>query len=70
MERLRSTSFALCGAATAVGLGLVALAVNQGWPGVFDNAIPPIPREGVLGARIAVLWSGNERRYRECDAAT
>jgi hypothetical protein len=60
LERLRSTSFALCGAATAVGLGLVALAANQGWPGVLDNAIPPIPREGVQSARIAARPPGGD----------
>jgi len=61
LERLRSTSFALCGAATAVGLGLVALAANQGWPGVLDNAIPPIPREGVQGAQIVARPPGGNR---------
>jgi hypothetical protein len=52
LERLRSTSFALCGAVTAVGLGMVALAANQGWPGLLDNAIPPIPRQGVHNAQV------------------
>ena len=31
-ERLRSTTFAMLGLVTATGLGLVALAYNQGWP--------------------------------------
>lgn len=52
LERLRSTSFALCGAVTAVGLGLLALIANQGWPGLLASAIPPIPREGVHGAQV------------------
>jgi hypothetical protein len=62
LVRLRSTSFALCGAATAVGLGLVALAVNQGWPDVLDNAIPAIPKAGIQSARIAGRRSGEDGR--------
>ncbi|HXV04613.1 MAG TPA: hypothetical protein VFP23_01760, partial [Solirubrobacterales bacterium] len=32
LERARSTSFAMLGLTAAVGLGLVALALNQSWP--------------------------------------
>jgi hypothetical protein len=60
LVRLRSTSFALCGAATAVGLGLVALAANQGWPDLLDNAIPAIPKAGIQNARIAGRRSGED----------
>jgi hypothetical protein len=58
LERLRSTSFALCGAATAVGLGLVALAANQGLPGLLESAIPAVPREGVHAARVVARPAG------------
>jgi hypothetical protein len=58
LERLRSTSFALCGAVTAIGLGLVALAANQGWPSLLDSAIPAVPRERVHNAQIVAGPSG------------
>ena len=39
-ERLRSTTFALFGLVTAVGLVLVGIAYNQGWPDFVDSPIP------------------------------
>lgn len=43
LERARSTSLALLGVTTAVGLAIVALALNQGWPVVPGSSIPLIP---------------------------
>lgn len=41
--RLRSTSIGLLGAVAATGLGLIAFAANQDWPGAFNSPIPPAP---------------------------
>lgn len=43
LERARSTTLALLGATTAVGLVVVALAMNQEWPLVAGSSIPRIP---------------------------
>jgi hypothetical protein len=40
LARLRSTTIALLGVVTAVGLGLVAFISQLGFPGVFNGAIP------------------------------
>jgi hypothetical protein len=58
LERARSTSLALIGVTAAVGLGMVALAMNQSWPLVAGGPIPPAPRLAVhdhvaVGARPA-----------------
>ena len=42
LERARSTLFALLGLTAAVGLGVVALALNQSWPVVPDSPIPSL----------------------------
>jgi hypothetical protein len=52
-ERLRSTTFALLGAVTAVGLVLVGIAYNQGWPEFVNSPIPSLRSEGVADARVA-----------------
>jgi hypothetical protein len=52
-ERLRATTFALFGLVTAVGLVLVGIAYNQGWPVFADSPIPGIPTERVGAAAIA-----------------
>jgi outer membrane biosynthesis protein TonB len=43
LERARSTTLALLGLTAAVGLAMVAIALNQGWPLVAGNSIPLIP---------------------------
>jgi hypothetical protein len=43
LARLRSTTIALLGVVTAVGLGLVAFISQLGFPGVFNGAIPDGP---------------------------
>ncbi|HEU4907088.1 MAG TPA: hypothetical protein VFT19_13390 [Solirubrobacterales bacterium] len=54
LERARSTTFALLGVTAAVGLAIVALALNQSWPVVPGSPIPGIPRgdEEVGAARV------------------
>jgi hypothetical protein len=52
-ERLRSTTFALFGLVTAIGLVLVGISYNQGWPDFVDSPIPGIPTERVGEATIA-----------------
>jgi len=43
LERARATSLALLGVTAAVGLAIVALAANQGWPLIAGSSIPQIP---------------------------
>jgi hypothetical protein len=43
LERARAMSLALLGVTAAVGLAIVALALNQGWPLIAGSSIPPIP---------------------------
>jgi hypothetical protein len=53
LERTRATSLALLGAATAVGLAIVALAFNQGWPLIAGSGIPRLsPRHRGVGEAI------------------
>lgn len=52
-ERLRTATFALFGLVTAVGLVLVGIAYNQGWPDFADSPIPGIPTQRVADATIA-----------------
>jgi hypothetical protein len=55
LERVRSTTLALLGVTTAVGLAMVALALNQSWPLLADSPIPvgPPRHEAVGEATIA-----------------
>jgi hypothetical protein len=43
LERARATSLGLLGFTAAVGLTIVALAFNQGWPLVKGGPVPPLP---------------------------
>lgn len=49
LERARSTTLALLGVTTAVGLAMVALALNQSWPLVADSPIPGAPSQEAIG---------------------
>jgi hypothetical protein len=55
LERARATSLALLGATAAVGLAIVAIALNQGWPLIAGSAIPrpPPQHQGLGGAAVA-----------------
>ena len=66
-ERLRSTIFALFGVATAVGLVLVGIAYNQGWPDFVDSPIPGLPSERVGDA--AVVRDAVRPQTRPVDGA-
>jgi len=56
LERARSTTLALLGVTAAVGLGIVALALNQSWPLIAGSPVPgPPPGDVAVGeARVAV----------------
>jgi hypothetical protein len=55
LERARATSLALLGFTAAVGLAIVALAANQGWPLIAGSSIPTIPpRHAAVGPGVAV----------------
>lgn len=43
LVRIRSTSIALFGLVTVIGLGLVVFISQQGWPGAFSSPIPANP---------------------------
>lgn len=50
LERVRATSLALLGATAAVGLAIVALALNQSWPLIAGSSIPVVPpRQQAVG---------------------
>jgi hypothetical protein len=55
LVRLRSTSIALLGVVTAIGLGLVAFISQLGWPGIVNSPIPNGPAEaGSIHSAIAL----------------
>ncbi len=55
LERARSTTLALLGVTAAVGLAIVALALNQSWPLIAGSPIPGVaPRHEAVGkAKVA-----------------
>jgi hypothetical protein len=68
LERARATSLALLGFTAAVGLAIVALAANQGWPLIAGSSIPTIPpRHAAVGPGVAV--AGLEPSAIHADAA-
>jgi hypothetical protein len=66
LERARSTTLALLGMTTAIGLAMVALALNQSWPLIADSPIPGAPsRQEAIGkatvaaqAKVSAIGSG------------
>jgi hypothetical protein len=58
LERARSTSLALLGATAAVGLAIVALALNQDWPLISGSGIPSIPPRQQSVDRASVAAAG------------
>lgn len=59
LERARATSLALLGATAAVGLAMVAIAANQGWPLLAGSAIPRLRQD--LGGATVVARPGGRR---------
>jgi hypothetical protein len=45
LERIRSTTLALLGLTAAIGLAMIALALNQGWPLIAGAPIPGLGNE-------------------------
>lgn len=43
LVRLRSTTIGILGLVAAVGLGLIAVVSQQGWPGVLSSPLPQTP---------------------------
>jgi hypothetical protein len=66
LERARATSLALLGATAAVGLAIVAVALNQEWPLIAGSSIPPIPpRHQNLGeAKVAARAGTQDERLQ------
>jgi hypothetical protein len=60
LERARATSLALLGATAAVGLAIMALAFNQGWPLIAGSSIPRIqPRHQSIADAAVAAAAGN-----------
>ncbi len=77
LERARSTTFALLGAVAAVGLAMIAVALQEDWPLIAGSPVPRAPalhasvgRATALGARAAarVAHDGSARRRRKLAA--
>lgn len=54
LERARSTTLALLGVTAAVGLGMVAVALNQSWPLIEGSPLPVSPEPPAVGAAAVV----------------
>jgi hypothetical protein len=55
LERARATTLGLLGATTAVGLAMLALVFNQGWPLVAGGPVPPLPPREQAVAKAKVV---------------
>jgi hypothetical protein len=64
LERTRSTSLALLGLTAAVGLAMVALALNQGWPLIAGAPIPGFGSERQAVGDAAVAATARAQRGR------
>lgn len=62
LDRLRSVTFAMLGAITAIGLILVALVLQQGWPSVLGGPLPGFssapPAEEAVSAATGIPAGG------------
>ncbi len=61
LERTRSTSLALLGLTAAIGLSMVALALNQSWPLIAGAPIPGIGSGRQAVGEAAVVATGGSR---------
>lgn len=59
LVRLRSVTVGLLGLVTAVGLGLVVLLMQQGWPSVLGGPLPPAPPRFVHNEAISQPPAGD-----------
>lgn len=64
LERTRSTSLALLGLTAAIGLAMVALALNQGWPLIAGAPIPGFESEHPAVDRAVVAAPAKPRSNR------
>jgi hypothetical protein len=55
LERARATTLGLLGGAAAVGLAMLALVFNQGWPLVAGGPVPPLPPREQAVAKAKVV---------------
>jgi hypothetical protein len=71
LERARSTTLALLGMTTAVGLAMVALVLNQSWPLLADSPIPAAParQEAIGKATVATSATPDASRSGRSPAA-
>lgn len=71
-ERLRSGSIALLGTTAAVGLTLIAIAVNVDLPRLYNSAIPAPPRQAVHRSQVVAGAAGHGAGFagRRSPAAT
>lgn len=70
LERARATSLALLGGTTAVGLAMVALALNQGWPLIPGSSVPLIsPQHQAVGRATVAAELRSDLRFESAAAA-
>jgi len=62
LVRLRSTTIAMLGVVVAVGLALVAIASQMGWPSVLSGPLPQTPEAFARNATIVAPASPSRRR--------
>lgn len=69
LERARATTLGLLGGAAVVGLAMLALVFNQGWPLIAGAPVPPLPprEQDVAKARVAATGA---HRQTDVDAAS
>lgn len=70
LERARATTLGLLGAAGAVGLAMIALVFNQGWPLVAGGPVPPLPPREQAVAKARVVATTNPHRQATAGAAS
>jgi hypothetical protein len=62
LERARATTLGLLGAAAVVGLAMLALVFNQGWPLIAGAPVPPLPPREQDVAKAKVVATGAHRQ--------
>jgi hypothetical protein len=69
LERTRSTMLALLGATAAIGLAMIALALNQGWPLIAGAPIPDFGSGHQAVGKAAVVAKAKARGSRQAISA-